>query len=202
MGVRSVVGMPGTDEDRKTALAEESLPRRGETTLQLKLLARLGGDVTKRQLGFAIPAALSSQVVLTIAQPEADVEFPSAISFKRCAHHVDTRPQALDVRIPPRRFWWSPGSGRGLRLRNDDERRQCHRDGSYENDKAEKLNHAGALQLVIGRFKRVVESAKHVRNHRDTKKDGQIFAPLCLCGYREMFRRCTLFSGAQRFISS
>ena len=71
------------------------LPRRGETTLHLKLLVKLGGDVTKRQLGFAIPAALSSQVVLTIAQPEADVEFPTAISFKRATAKEQTRVEAI-----------------------------------------------------------------------------------------------------------
>ena len=32
------------------------LPGRGSVALQLKLIARLGGDVTRRQLAFGIPA--------------------------------------------------------------------------------------------------------------------------------------------------
>ena len=71
------------------------LPRKGEATLQLKLLVRLGGDVTKRQLAFAIPAALTSRLALTIDQPDADVEFPGAISFKRATQAQSTRLDAL-----------------------------------------------------------------------------------------------------------
>jgi hypothetical protein len=71
------------------------LPRRGETTLQLKLLVKLGGDVTKRQLAFGIPAALTTRFALTIDQPEADVEFPGAVSLKRAAVQPQTRVEAL-----------------------------------------------------------------------------------------------------------
>src|SRR5262249_40269850 len=42
------------------------LGKRGETVLQLKLLVKLSGDVTRRQLSFAIPPALSSQLSLAI----------------------------------------------------------------------------------------------------------------------------------------
>ena len=71
------------------------LPRKGDATLQFKLLVRLGGDVAKRQLAFAIPAALTSRLALTIDQPEADVEFPGAISFKRVTEAQRTRLDAL-----------------------------------------------------------------------------------------------------------
>jgi hypothetical protein len=71
------------------------LPRKGEATLQLKLLVRLSGDVAKRQLAFAIPAALTSRLALTIDQPDADVEFPGAISFKRATEAQQTRVEAL-----------------------------------------------------------------------------------------------------------
>jgi prepilin-type processing-associated H-X9-DG protein len=71
------------------------LPRKGEATLQLKLLVRLSGDVAKRQLAFAIPAALTSRLALTIDQPDADVEFPGAISFKRATEAQLTRVEAL-----------------------------------------------------------------------------------------------------------
>jgi competence protein ComGC len=71
------------------------LGKRGETTLQLKLLVKLGGDVTRRQLSFAIPSALSSQLALAIDQPEADVEFPAAISIKRATAGQQTRLEAI-----------------------------------------------------------------------------------------------------------
>ena len=71
------------------------LPRKGEVTLQLKLLVRLSGDVAKRQLAFAIPAALTTRLNLTIDQPDADVEFPGAISFQRVTEAQHTRLDAL-----------------------------------------------------------------------------------------------------------
>jgi type II secretory pathway pseudopilin PulG len=71
------------------------LPRKGAATLQLKLLVRLGGDVAKRQLTFAIPAALTSRLALTIDQPDADVEFPGAISFQRAPQQQLTSVTAL-----------------------------------------------------------------------------------------------------------
>ncbi len=71
------------------------LPRKGEATLQLKLLVRLSGDVAKRQLVFAIPAALTTRLNLTIDQPDADVEFPGAISFQRVTEAQHTRLDAL-----------------------------------------------------------------------------------------------------------
>jgi hypothetical protein len=57
--------------------------RDGGATVQVKLLAKISGDVTKRRLAFAIPPALTSQVALTLDQAEADVDFPGAISLKR-----------------------------------------------------------------------------------------------------------------------
>ena len=51
--------------------------------------------MAKRQLTFAIPAALTSRLALTIDQPDADVEFPGAISFKRATEAQRTRLDAL-----------------------------------------------------------------------------------------------------------
>jgi len=72
-----------------------SLKKRGNTTLQLRLLVKLAGDVTKQHLAFAIPPALSSQVALLLDQPEADVDFPTAISFKRRPEQDKTRVEAV-----------------------------------------------------------------------------------------------------------
>jgi type II secretory pathway pseudopilin PulG len=96
VAVQSFTAKPGGAKiarDGKTVSVV--LPRKGETTLQLKLLVRLGGDVAKRQLAFVIPAALTSKLALTIDQPEADVEFPGAISFKRVTEAQHTRLDAL-----------------------------------------------------------------------------------------------------------
>ena len=71
------------------------LPRKGDATLHLKLLVRLSGDVAKRQLSFGVPFALTSKLALTIDQPDADVEFPGAISFKRTTEAQRTRLDAL-----------------------------------------------------------------------------------------------------------
>ena len=71
------------------------LPARGTRTLQLKLVARLGGDVTRRQLAFAIPPALSSRVSVVIDEAEADVEFPTAVSFERTSANQQTRVTAV-----------------------------------------------------------------------------------------------------------
>ncbi|MSU58863.1 MAG: hypothetical protein EXS35_11980 [Pedosphaera sp.] len=96
VAVQSFSAKPGDAKiirEGKTVAVE--LPRKGDATLQLKLLVRLGGDVAKRQLAFAIPAALTSKLALTIDQPDADVEFPGAISFKRVTEAQRTRLDAL-----------------------------------------------------------------------------------------------------------
>ncbi len=96
VAVQSFTAKPGGAQivrDGKTISVV--LPRKGEATLQLKLLVWLGGDVAKRQLAFAIPAALTSKLALTIDQPDADVEFPGAIFFKRETEAQRTRLDAL-----------------------------------------------------------------------------------------------------------
>ncbi|MDB6024243.1 MAG: hypothetical protein JWM68_466 [Verrucomicrobiales bacterium] len=69
--------------------------KRGETTLQLRLLVKLSGDITKRELIFGVPPSLASQLTVNIDQLDADVEFPSAISFKKTNQLQQTRVEAL-----------------------------------------------------------------------------------------------------------
>ncbi len=71
------------------------LNHRGNVTLQIKMLVKIAGDVTKRRLTFGIPAALSSQVALALGESEADVDFPTAISFKRILDKDKTRVEAI-----------------------------------------------------------------------------------------------------------
>ncbi len=85
------------------------LARAGEVTLQMKLLVKPGGDVTKRQLAFAIPPALSSRFAVNLDQPEADVDFPTAVSYTRTSGEKQTRVEAIlgagesvDLRWTPR----------------------------------------------------------------------------------------------------
>lgn len=65
--------------------------RRGETVLEMKLLVKLGGDVTKRWFTLCIPPALSSRMSLVIDQPDADVDFQNAVSFQRATSGQQTR---------------------------------------------------------------------------------------------------------------
>ena len=67
------------------------LPNSGEAAVTLKFVVKLGGDVTRRQLSFAIPSALASTVNASIDEPDADVEFPSAVAFQRSPADRQTR---------------------------------------------------------------------------------------------------------------
>jgi hypothetical protein len=71
------------------------LADKGSAMLKLKLAVKLSGDVTKRQLSFNIPPALSSKLSLSLDEPEADVEFPSAVAFKRATDKEQTRVEAI-----------------------------------------------------------------------------------------------------------
>ena len=71
------------------------LNSRGTVTLQIKLLVKIAGDVTKRRLAFGIPPALSSQVALALDESGADVDFPTAISFQRIVDKERTRVEAV-----------------------------------------------------------------------------------------------------------
>jgi hypothetical protein len=71
------------------------LTHRGSVTLEVKLLAKLGGDATRRHLEFFLPRALSSRFTATIDEPDADVEFPSAVSFHRMTSNQQTLVEAV-----------------------------------------------------------------------------------------------------------
>ena len=81
---------------------------KGNVTLQIKMLVKIAGDVTKRRLTFAIPPALSSQVTLTLDETEADVDFPAAISFKRILDKNKTRVEAVMGSANSVELLWTP----------------------------------------------------------------------------------------------
>ena len=80
---------------REAGSARVWLPKSGAVTVELKLFVRLDGDVTKRRLGFGLPPALASQFTALIDEQDADVEFPSAVAFKRTSAGKQTRVEAI-----------------------------------------------------------------------------------------------------------
>ena len=81
---------------------------KGSVTVQIKLLVKIAGDVTKRRLAFAIPPALSSQVTLALDETEADVDFPAAVSFQRFLDKDQTRVQAVIGSADHVELLWTP----------------------------------------------------------------------------------------------
>jgi hypothetical protein len=82
--------------------------RDGDATVQVKMLVKIAGDVTKRRLAFAIPPALTSQLSLAVNQPEADVDFPGAISFKRSLNKETTDVAAVLGSVDRVELLWTP----------------------------------------------------------------------------------------------
>ena len=85
------------------------LPEPGEANLQFKCLVKLGGNDSQRQLAFDVPSALFSRFSLDLDEPDAEVEFPAAVSFKRSSAARQTHIEALlgagervDLRWTPR----------------------------------------------------------------------------------------------------
>ncbi|HEX7570688.1 MAG TPA: hypothetical protein VF492_09300, partial [Verrucomicrobiae bacterium] len=82
--------------------------RAGDAVVQIKMLVKISGDVTKRQLAFAIPPALTSQLSIALNQPEADVDFPGAISFKRSLNKDTTGVEAVMGSADRVELLWTP----------------------------------------------------------------------------------------------
>ncbi len=72
-----------------------SLPQEGSTTLNLKFLVKLEGDITKRKLRFAIPPALVTRLVLILDEMEAAVEAPTAVSYQMRKGPQNARVEAV-----------------------------------------------------------------------------------------------------------
>jgi hypothetical protein len=101
-----------TDADarlvREGAAVGVLVPARTNLTLQFKLVAKLGGDVARRQLTFAIPPALSSRVNLLLDEPDADIDFPTAVAFQRESAGRQTRVQAVCGPADRLELNWTP----------------------------------------------------------------------------------------------
>jgi len=81
---------------------------KGGVTLQVELLVKIAGDVTKRRLAFAIPPALSGQIALTLDEAGADVDFPAAVSFQRILAGDKTRVEAVLGSANGIELLWTP----------------------------------------------------------------------------------------------
>ena len=84
--------------------------------LKFKLVARLGGEVSRRQLAFGIPSALSSTVSLVIDEPEADVEFPTAVAFESASANQQTRVTAVIGPSDRLELNWTPRMKRAAEI--------------------------------------------------------------------------------------
>lgn len=108
VAVQSFTGTAGAKLVREGRIVSVNLPGRGPATLQMKLLVKLGGDVSKRSLNFSLPPALSSEVKLTIDEAEADVDCPTAVSFKRSPAGQQTRVSAILGATERFEMTWTP----------------------------------------------------------------------------------------------
>ncbi len=79
-----------------------------EATVEIKMLVKITGDVTKRELAFAAPPALSSQVEFTLDEPQAEVDFPTAIAFQRFLERDETRIEAVQGGADHIDLLWTP----------------------------------------------------------------------------------------------
>ena len=71
------------------------LPDAGETTVQCRFVVKQTGTVAQRQLVFEIPPALASTLTVHLDEADADVEFPTAVAFKRTGAGTQTRVDAI-----------------------------------------------------------------------------------------------------------
>jgi hypothetical protein len=84
------------------------LPRKGPATVRLKYLARVSGDAAKRQIRFGIAPALVSRLAVTLDEPEAAVEVPTAVSFTTTPEQQRTRVEAVIGAANRVELIWTP----------------------------------------------------------------------------------------------
>ncbi len=92
------------------------LPNRGAVTVKIRFLARVGGDIARRRLEFDLPPALASRVGLSIDEPDADLEWPAAVSVRRRAEGNATRVDAVLGPVPRLALSWTPRTRRATEV--------------------------------------------------------------------------------------
>lgn len=89
------------------------LPQPGSVTVRARLLARTAGDVGRQSLDFGLPPALATRLLLTIADPEVEVELPAALTLHRATTNGVTRVEALLGAAERLKLAWTPRRQRG-----------------------------------------------------------------------------------------
>ena len=88
----------------------------GDIQLDLKLAVKLGGEVSRRRLSFALPPSLASHIQLLIDEPDADVEFPSAVAFEHRTENQQTRVDAVVGPVERLDLTWTPRMKRAAEI--------------------------------------------------------------------------------------
>ncbi|HVY71755.1 MAG TPA: hypothetical protein VHH73_17620, partial [Verrucomicrobiae bacterium] len=84
------------------------LPNAGAASIRARILARINGDVTRRQLAFKIPPALASRLSLFSDEADAEIEFPGAVSFQRAPKSNGTQLDAVLGATEDLQLRWTP----------------------------------------------------------------------------------------------
>ena len=92
------------------------LPKRGAATVRVKFVVKATGDETNRQLGFAIPPALTSKLSAALDETDAVVEAPTAVSFKTTAEQQQTRVEAVLGAATRVEMSWTPQTKRAAEV--------------------------------------------------------------------------------------
>ena len=101
-------GTPAPRVVREGANVRLWFPEPGKATIQLRLLVSLDGDAAKRQLKFGLPPALASDFELIIPEPDAAVEFPTAVTLQREVRGTNTTVKAVIGAADRVDLTWTP----------------------------------------------------------------------------------------------
>ncbi len=93
------------------------LPEPGKASVRMKVLVKLGGDVAKRKIAFAIPPALVSRLAVLLDEPGAMVELPAAVSFTSPpVSNQQTRVEAILGATDRVELLWTPRMKRAAEI--------------------------------------------------------------------------------------
>ena len=93
------------------------LPEPGKASVRMKVLVKLGGDVAKRKIAFAIPPALVSRLAVLLDEPGAMVELPAAVSFSSSpVSNQQTRVEAILGATDRVELLWTPRMKRAAEM--------------------------------------------------------------------------------------
>ena len=84
------------------------IPKPGDAAARMTVLIKLQEDAGKRRLDFALPPALGTRLNLRLDEPDADVEFPSAVVFERKSAENSTLIEAVVGATDRLTLSWTP----------------------------------------------------------------------------------------------